>query len=299
MTTATTLYPSAWIFPAPGPDRLPVGALLPVVMQPSPNPRDCGNCGGHETVFAYKVTDKKWGNVRFIRGELYHLTLISAPCPVCQGNQRADWLLGACGLQGLFLDGKPMIGIRLADVAPGPGQDEAFAAAWGLLAELPQPKTWALFSGAFGRGKTHILAGLVNGCRLADVYAEYTRAELVLAALRDTYDKGATARTSDVIAHYTSLPALALDELDRIQWTEWSCSQLFSILETRYTLGRATWFGSNLGPSALERLDPTAAALVSRISSGVVAALTGDDLRPAGGDPSAIRTNGLPTRFTE
>lgn len=295
--TVATMYPKDWTFPNPADRRLGVGELIPAAVAPSPNPTDCPNCSGVSSVYAYKVVEKG-GVLDTIGGHKYRLSLVSGSCPVCRGTALQDYLLAASGLAGLSIDGKPMAEIRLADVPPGPGQQEAFEVAWALLAEIPHPKTWALFSGAYGTGKTHLLAGLVNGCRLAGVRAVYTHSSQMLDEIRATFGDHPVRPTAQVVAEYVAPPALAVDEFDRIRWTEWAGSQIFSLLETRYQLGRATWFASNLGPSALEAVSESAAALVSRMSSGLMAVLTGPDRRPFGGLAQPA-SNGLPDRYVE
>jgi len=293
----STLYPGTWNFPEDSDDRLPLNALIPAAVPPSGGILNCANCGDVGTVFAKQVTDRISLPLVQVGRHRYHLSLISAPCPVCQGGALEQWLLVNSGLDGLVLEGKPMPEIRVVDTPPAFGQAEAFSAAWQILSELPAPKTWALFSGRFGTGKTHILAGIVNACRLAGLHARYVHSAGILDEIRETFDDRAARTTAEVVAEYVRVPLLAVDELDRIRWSEWAETQLFHLLEARYQAGRSTVFASNLGPLELEGIGSTAAAIVSRISSGIVVALTGGDLRPQGGVPES--TTGLPERFVQ
>jgi hypothetical protein len=283
MTIART-FPPGWHFASkPDPRRLAVGDLLAIEPEPSHRQPACANCDDHEVMYARRVTGP--GRVvTWVGGARVHAELISGPCPVCQGDALDQWLAANSGLAGIELDGKPALEIRLTEQAPLPGQEAAFQAAWSLAAEIPAARTWALFSGDFGRGKTHLLCGLVNACRLARVYALYTKSERILSELRETFQPGALEDTGSIRRKYELVPALAVDELDRVKWTEWAGEQLFAILDQRHLHGRATWFASNQGPAALARTNPTLGALVSRISAGRVAELEGDDLRPAAQD---------------
>lgn len=292
------LYPATWSFGDTAGDRLSLNALIPAGVPPSGSTADCANCSGYGTVFAKQVTDRISLPLVRLGGHRYHLSIVAAACPVCQGGALKQWLLVNSGLDGLVLEGKPMADIRVAEVPPAFGQGDAFAAAWQILSELPAPKTWALFSGRFGTGKTHILAGIVNGSRLAGVHARYAHSASILDEIRETFDDRAARTTAEVVTEYVRVPLLAVDEVDRIRWSEWAETQLFHLLEARYQAGRSTVFASNLGPIELEELGSTAAAIVSRISSGLVVALTGGDLRPQGGVPDA-QVNGLPERFTQ
>jgi len=291
-----TKWPPDWKFTKfDHPRQLVPGDLLPVAVSTSPTILAhcaCSNCGDIHVVYARRIGSK--GKPTWIEGRELRAELIASPCPVCRGDALDEYLAEVSGLDGLVLDGKTMLSIRIADVKPLPGQDEAFRVAWQLLSELPEPHSWALFSGDYGRGKTHILAGLANGCRLARMRSLYATSEQILSALKATYDDGATERTAAVRYRFETVPVLVLDEVNRVRWTTWAGEQLFAVLNARHTGGRATWYGSNLGPSALEQTSEELAALVSRMSSGYMVALTGEDLRPVG------RRNGtLPDRFVE
>ena len=170
--------------------------------------------------------------------------------------------------------------ISLKDKQPNKRQSAARLVAETLLNELPLPKSWALFTGDNGRGKTHLLCALVNGCRSGRVWSQYTKSATVLDDLRQSYNDPDGSATLVIRRRYENIPVLIVDELDRVKWTDWAAEQLFAILDARYMAKKATWFGSNLGPSALESLSGTTKALVSRMSSGEIVALNGPDFRP-------------------
>jgi hypothetical protein len=287
-----TTYPPDWEFAdTSNPRSLAVGDLFEIALESPKHPPACPNCGDHRVMYARRVTASH-RIVTWIGGTKVFAETITAPCPVCQGDALQAWLAEQSGLAGMILDGKPALDIRVADVQPLSGQEAAFELAWRILSELPDTRTWALFSGDFGRGKTHLLAGLVNGARLAGTYAIYTKSESILSALRATYESNAAETTAEVRRRFEFVPVLAVDELDRVQWTEWAGEQLFAILDERYSHGRATWFASNTGPSALASTNRSLGALVSRISAGEIVAVTGSDLRP-------MIQEGLPDRFNE
>lgn len=274
-----TIYPPDWHFtPRSHVNHIVVGDLFPVVPGSSPN-GGCANCGDHELVYARRI--QRSGPVTWVEGKMFHAVLQSAPCPVCRGDSLGAWLEENCGLLGMELDERPALEIRVAGENPMDGQHESFKVAWSLAAELPDAKSWALFSGDYGTGKTHILVGLVNAARLSKVYAIYTKSEAILSALRSTFDDGSVHSTDDVRLRFERVPVLAVDELDRVKWTEWAGEQLFAILNSRFDARRATYFASNLGPGKLIDKTEPLAALVSRISAGHIVAITGSDKRPA------------------
>lgn len=274
------IWPPDWHFSErSNVQHIVIGDMLPVDVEPSDvDAPSCLNCRDIELVFARKVT--RSGPVTWIGGKRFHASLISAPCPVCRGEHLQEWLKHNCGLEGMEFDGKPALEIRVTDETPLKGQEEAFDVAWSLLAGIPDEHSWALFTGDYGRGKSHILVGLVNGCRLAGVYALYTKSEVILSTLRSTFEQDAGKTTDEIRRRFEQVPILVVDELDRVKWTEWAGEQLFAILNTRYDHGRPTWLASNLGPGALSKKSEPLAALVSRMSAGKMVVVGGADLRP-------------------
>jgi DNA replication protein DnaC len=167
--------------------------------------------------------------------------------------------------------------MRLADLRGVKGQIEALEASQRLLGAKA---TWALFYGDKGVGKTRILMTLVNEWRLKGVWATYTVAERLLAALRSTFDPGSTSGLEEARSRYVRADILAVDEIDRVNWTDWAGEQLFSILNERDMRFRGTYFASNVHPSEwVEKSEPMA-ALKSRASSGEMVHVSGEDLRP-------------------
>jgi DNA replication protein DnaC len=220
------------------------------------------------------------GNRHYFLGDVWrYAELISAPCPVCQGGARQQWLADNSGMAGLSLEGKNML--SLAMPRPAKGQEAALEAARRALTELPTPKSWMFLSGAFGSGKSHILVAMVNACLAAGVWARYATASQMLQSLRSSYDPMTKRRYDDVFDEWTSVPALALDELDRVSVTDWVAEHLFATLEARHTAGRATWMASNASPDDLLERGGPLGAIVSRASAGFVVALSTPDLRPA------------------
>jgi DNA replication protein DnaC len=276
------IYPPDWHFAdRPSPSEIQNGDRFPAVLDSAFLGKDvCQNCGTSEGLL-YSHFVAATGPMHSFGNRFMHAQLHSAPCPVCRGDALQTWLADNCGLAGLELDNKPALDIRVSDEQPVKGQEAAFKLAFELMAELPEAKTWALFSGDYGRGKTHILCGLVNAARLAGVWSVYTTSEKILARLRETYDPASAIESTAVVRRrFENIPVLVVDELDRVKWTHWAGEQLVAILNERYMHGRATWFASNMGPTALAKEVEPLAALVSRISSGQMVGIAGDDLRP-------------------
>lgn len=207
---------------------------------------------------------------------------VSAPCPVCRADKLKNLLETASGLMGMELDGK--IALDVIEDFTTPSQIPGLSNAWELAARISDaadPLQWALFSGGYGSGKTHLLVALVNDQRLAGIWARYTSTVAILNELKESFDSDVAGITGAILRKYAELPFLAVDELDRINLTEWAGEQIFYIFNERYKHGLPTIFSSNLGPSALSEKGEELAALVSRITGiGDIQAITTEDLRP-------------------
>ena len=253
-----------------------VGAM--VGCQPEMVPGACTNCGGREFMAAWRIEIN--GNRHYFGpgwGDWRPASLQTQPCPVCQGSVRMEALQDISGLGGLVLDGKAAGSLRLDAFRPETGQVDALEACRRLLVELPSPRTWALFFGGYGTGKTHLLCCLVNACLLMDVAARYTTAEGILRSLRATFD--GRHGTEAIRQELENIRVLVVDEIDRVKLSDWAGETLFGILNARYTHGLATWCATNKAPNELEASE-VYGALVSRLSSGEMVAITVDDMRP-------------------
>lgn len=87
--------------------------------------------------------------------------------------------------------------------------------------------------GGVGRGKTHLLVGLVRwmilDLGLEVRFVEFTR---LLAQLREGFDKGQSDRS--VMGELVQIPVLAIDELGKGRLTEWELSVVDELVSRRY-----------------------------------------------------------------
>lgn len=112
-----------------------------------------------------------------------------------------------------------------------------------------EDRTWPglLLYGAVGRGKTHLLVGLVRWMIMdlgADVrFVEFSR---LLAMLREGYDKGQSDRT--LLNELVTVPVLAIDELGKGRLTDWELSVVDELVSRRYDAMACTLATTNYGP---------------------------------------------------
>ena len=278
-------YPAEWVRQmrrVDKPSDYSPGDLIPMEILTDPIPGGCPNCKGVGSVFAREVKARH-SAIHWIDGYAIRCSLIEAPCPVCAEGNAQEYLIEQSGLRHLQLDGKPAFRISLSDGVIQFGQGDAWKFANLILSEMPYTNKWFFVSGAHGTGKTHLLMGLINGCRLTNVLSYYATVSNILMQIKATFNqKGlGTPTTDDVVQRYIDVPILAVDEFHRTGNTEWSDQQLIHILEQRYLRNRPLFIASNYGPEALSKKSEPFEAIMSRFGrDNMITVLTNTDLRP-------------------
>jgi len=249
----------------------------------APYGRGCPNCGDMKVIYAFygdgntfKYPPGLGKPAHFIDGQWRTGETRGLPCPVCAEHKEADFLQRNCGLAGVDLD------IRLASFDPLSGKEDALHMAQGILSQVPNPAGMITYFGGYGRGKTHLLKALVNGFRVAGVYATYRKLSDLLAEVREGYDDKASEAAEDILTRYKSLRVLAVDEVDRVSWTPWSREATFRLLDRRYEMQRLTLtiLATNADPA---KMPSDLEYLGSRMQAGIICEVGGIDMRPAVG----------------
>lgn len=272
-------YPAQWkenIYAGTG---MPTnGDIIPVITE-APKVDHCKNCHSPKedegTIFGWQV-DRN-ANPRMFNTNNGHdielrAKLISSPCPVCQSSSYEDWLRKSSGLMGLQLDGRDALTIGLGSAKPG--QEKAWEVAHKII-QFGSTQS-LLLVGDNGTGKTHALMALVNGYRVLGKYSMYTTSAKMLQSIRDAFDGGDHLYAQ---SKYESAEGLAIDEIDRVKFSDWVDEKFFDILNTRFQKGLATWGASNKTPNELSETAEPMKGIVSRFSAGKIIAITGKDIR--------------------
>lgn len=102
--------------------------------------------------------------------------------------------------------------------------------------------------GAVGRGKTHLLVGIVRWLILEHGlevrFVEFSR---LLAQLREGFDKGQSDRT--MLNDLVTVPILAIDELGKGRLTDWELSVVDELISRRYDAMGCTLGTTNYPPA--------------------------------------------------
>jgi hypothetical protein len=150
----------------------------------------------------------------------------TVPCPEGCVNEIAQRRLGAISnVTGdrarLTLDGHWHATIR-------PAVDTITAA----LSER-RPSGFILLAGGYGIGKSHILMAAVNRAVADGHTAVYATAEDLLDCLRQSYSSNGNG-SARLFENIQRAQVVAVDEIDRINPTAWSDTQLFRLFNNRY-----------------------------------------------------------------
>lgn len=262
------------------------GKALPIFVEGPPSKR-CPNCADFHSVF-YWEHDKSSRKTKWIELNLtpesiplpwyhgpgwYPGALHEIPCPVCTDGSIPDLLSSKCGL---YLGD---LNITLSGFKKLPGKEKALSVAQGLLSMNRSPSGFVFFHGAFGVGKSHLLKSLVNGFRLMGTLSVYYTLANLLAFIRDRYGEGAPHAAEALIEYFRGVKVLCLDEIDRVNLTQWAQETIQRMLDSRYNDRGSilTAMAANCEPDGLPAdLD----YLASRIKGGIVVQVGGVDMRP-------------------
>lgn len=216
-------------------DRANAGEIPPVVnassddssFAPADNyPSGCPVCRGVGFVF----DETTWERNGF-RGGLI-------PCPACGQARRQKQLERFCGLS------ESMRRWTLERFREEFGRNDALKAARRVV---EKPQGFLAFWGAWGTGKTYLLASIVNESRERGRSAIYTTVANLLDNLRAGFDPESAEDFSVLWNRIQSAQVLALDEVEKFRASEWAEEKFFQLIEQRYNAAESclTVFATN------------------------------------------------------
>ena len=250
---------------------------------PSGYQDECPNCTGSSGILVTYRIDR--GPMRDANGGkckwLDHATLGSGwymgeekfyPCPVCSQDRLSDYCRINCGLDA---QGQMM---TVGDLKTVPGKTAARKKALDII-NSKDPAGFVTLHGEYGTGKTHVLKIVINALRMQRTIARYVTLSDILAEIKDRFgDRAVTA--GDIVTSYQSYKALAIDEVDKINLTDWSRDILFQLMDARYNRAsdQLTILAMNMTPEAYGKKHDMG-YLSSRMIGGDVIEVSGADMR--------------------
>jgi DNA replication protein DnaC len=120
-----------------------------------------------------------------------------------------------------------------------------------LKAFIEAPHGWVYLHGAYGNGKTTLMALAVNALRHKKAEAAFANVPQFLRYLRHCIDPRTGQDYEPTLDYIRRVPILALDDLGAEKSTEWAVEQIYEVLNYRYVKRKATLIASNLEPRDL------------------------------------------------
>lgn len=246
-------------------------------------PGACDNCGGSGLVYVDWIQTGPRQTVEggpfpweFWDGAWYSYQRKAYACPQCQAGAAVRDMWGDTGL----LEAER--GYDVAFIAKMTGKTQAAKAAEKVMAMKRRPVGWLTLFGPPGVGKSGVLKALTAHFARLGLRAHYTRAEDILARIRQTYGDDTTVSEEQIKDLYKRYHFLAIDEVDRTSSTEWARATLMMVLDERHRR-REEVFTALATNKAPKDLPGDFEYLASRIQQGFLAPMAGADLRRSDG----------------
>lgn len=240
-------------------------------------PKPCEDCG--VIVEPYFIRFPSSRN----RGEMIANGHWIAPPRYCKGCQekheakrmheeRIEEILNSCNFKKRQQD------MTLGNFKPYHVEHKKTLAA--LLSYTPESGKNVLLHGGVGRGKTHLIVGLVKKLILEEKVSQvrFVTGVSLLRSVRYGFLPAANCSSDSMIDAYGEFPLLIIDDLGLEKPSEWAIETLYTIIDERYSGFRPTFITSNMNPKQLAaRLDDR---LMSRLlHDALVLKIEGKDYR--------------------
>ncbi|MCB9781079.1 MAG: ATP-binding protein [Alphaproteobacteria bacterium] len=104
-----------------------------------------------------------------------------------------------------------------------------------------------VFHGPVGRGKTHLLIGMIRAMTLDyGLVARFVEFSRLLGQLKERYSRG--QGDSELLGELAEVPVLAVDELGKGRLTDWELAIIDEVVSRRYNAGLCTFGTTNYLP---------------------------------------------------
>ncbi len=133
-----------------------------------------------------------------------------------------------------------------------------------------------LWSEQSGNGKTHLAIALLKAMAWRGLSVEYVTAPMLMVTLRGSFSNDQSSESS-IIDCYTRTGALLIDDIGVEKNTDYCMQCWYTIINNRYNDCKPTIFTSNYSLKYLS--EKIGNRIVSRIASGNVIKITGNDYR--------------------
>jgi len=176
------------------------------------------------------------------------------PCDCIAGELAARRLAGARQASNMAaLDHMTFDTFRVEAPGNTPGALHSLKTAFDAAAAFAaHPQGWLVFHGAFGCGKTHLAAAIVNARLRAGQAALFIAVPDLLDHLRAAYGADGDESFDNRFEAIKRAPLLVLDDLGTEAPTPWAAEKLFQIFNHRYNAQLPTVITTNHDLEALD-----------------------------------------------
>ena len=225
----------------------------------------CPNCGGKGQVFAYTPSDTPYLEKTFLHAKRHYeqTKAVWEPCWVCSKEKAINACLYESGLEDYQTFDKFATSGPLSGKAKAKQEAVKFA---------ENPEGFITFWGSYGTGKSMLAKCIVYEAIQSGCPSYYTTAPEMVGRIRQRFSESA-ADVDAAIRWYCDKGLLVIDELDKLNLTDWVQETIQRIIDKRYNEQSATVLVMNVEPGKMPGY------LASRINGGVVVNVPEPDMR--------------------
>jgi len=162
---------------------------------------------------------------------------------------KLDYLFAGCAI------GEALPTAELEGFVERPGAEDAYAAVMEYVKNLPgmlETGQGLIIVGPPGCGKSHLVAAAAKRAREAGYSVLFERAPKLLMRLRAAYNSKSRVCELEMFEALGRVDLLVIDDLGAEKRTDWSEQTIYTIIDERYSSGRANLITTNLSLEELE-----------------------------------------------